>query len=600
MSLPTTMQMNPRFLHALYCMEKTDASVFITGKAGTGKSTLLSHFCATTRKKPVVLAPTGVAALNVKGQTIHKFFNFYIDVTPDKIRRRQIKPRNPKLYKKITTIIIDEVSMVRADLLDCIDAFLRLYGPKDDQPFGGVQMIFVGDLYQLPPVVSAAEQEIFESLYDTPYFFSAHALREAEMAIVELDRVYRQKEQEFVELLNRIRTDTLEAGDIAALNRRYLPGDGVPETGGFSISLTATNSRADAINAAHLEALPGKVYCATAVVDGTFTKEYFPTATELRFKKGAQVMLVNNDSAQRWVNGSIGVIETLARDEDGKPYAQVRLEDDGGLVTVTPHRWEVYKFAVAGDAIISEPVGSFTQFPFRLAWAVTIHKSQGKTFSQVVIDIDRGTFASGQMYVALSRCTTFEGIVLKTPVQPQHIRTDPRIVAFMEQHPYLPLPEAAMAEMASEYAQQVEQVSSSETVQQEYAQAHQLVHDLARGIDPFNGQLLAEDGVYNTPQVRKALATLLAELDAARAAPAPLAKKAKSKAARDPAQPARHGKAWAAEEKEQAGNWYREGIAVAEIATRLERTRGSIRSELIKQGLIEPYHATSVEGMETA
>jgi len=426
---------NDRFRHALALMEEADRSLFVTGKAGTGKSTLLSHFCASTEKKPVVLAPTGVAALNVKGQTIHKFFHFYIDVTPEKIRKKQTKPRNPKLYKKLKTIIIDEVSMVRADLLDCIDVFLRMYGPDAAKPFGGVQMIFVGDLYQLPPVVSSPEREIFTTHYKTPYFFSAHVLCDSDLEIVELEKVYRQKDQDFVDLLNRIRNNSVEEPDIDHLNKRFQPGY-EPSGNEFYINLTTTNQKADEINERHLAALKGKVHTASAAISGDFGKEYYPTATELKFKTGAQIMLVNNDQQKRWVNGSIGIIEALKKDEDDAPYLEVRLQDDKEVVAVYPFTWEVYKFGIADGMLVSEPVGTFTQFPFRLAWAVTIHKSQGKTFDRVIIDIDRGTFVAGQMYVALSRCTSFEGIVLKTRIQKNHIRTDFRIFDFLTGYHY--------------------------------------------------------------------------------------------------------------------------------------------------------------------
>ena len=428
-------EFNERFQHALQQMENSSRSLFITGKAGTGKSTLLSHFCANTQKKPVVLAPTGVAALNVKGQTIHKFFHFYIDVTPDKISTKQTKPRNPKLYKKLKTIIIDEVSMVRADLLDCIDVFLRMYGPDPAKVFGGVQMIFVGDLYQLPPVVSGPEKEIFNGHFKTPYFFSAHALRDAEPEIIELDKVYRQKDQTFVDLLNRIRNNSVEEADIEHLNQRFLPNY-TPLGKEFYISLTTTNQKADEINGSHLRALKGKLHSFAASIRGDFGKEYYPTATDLKFKIGAQVMMVSNDQNRRWVNGSIGVIEAIKTDDEDETYLEVRLQDEKELVAVNPFTWEVYRFGLEGNMIVSEPIGTFTQFPFRLAWAVTIHKSQGKTFDRVIIDIDRGTFVAGQMYVALSRCTSFEGIVLKTRIQKSHIRTDFRIFDFLTSYQY--------------------------------------------------------------------------------------------------------------------------------------------------------------------
>lgn len=427
---------NPEFEQAIRLMEETSQSLFITGKAGTGKSTLLDYFCNHTKKKPVVLAPTGVAALNVKGQTIHRFFNFYIDVTPGKIRTKDTKPRDSKLYKKLKTIIIDEVSMLRADLLDCIDVFLRMYGPKSTQAFGGVQMVFVGDLYQLPPVVGKEERDIFRTHYTTPYFFSAKALESESLEVVELEKVYRQKDEQFVSLLNKIRNNSVEPEDIEEINQRYLPDEDVDQDEAFTINLTTTNAKADEINETHLNALDGNLCSHKAVIKGDFGKEYYPTATTLQFKVGAQIMLLNNDQKKRWVNGSIGIIEAVKRDEDGEEYLNVRLHDNDKLVSVSPFMWEVYKFSVEGGMIVSEPAGSFTQYPFRLAWAVTIHKSQGKTFDRVVIDIGRGTFASGQTYVGLSRCTSFEGISLKVPIKKQHIRTDPRIYKFLTSHAY--------------------------------------------------------------------------------------------------------------------------------------------------------------------
>jgi ATP-dependent exoDNAse (exonuclease V) alpha subunit len=423
-------EINLCFAEALRLMVDTDRSAFITGKAGTGKSTLLRHFRRHTKKNVVVLAPTGIAALNVGGQTIHNFFRFQIDVSPQKIEARK-KPRNPKLYKKLETIVIDEISMVRADILDCIETFLRLHGPHPGRIFGGVQMVFIGDLYQLPPVVGAQDRAIFSELYATPYFFSAHALRDFAYPIIELEKVYRQKDHAFVDLLNRVRNNSVTTQDIVHLNSRYDP-DVTLNKEEFSISLTATNKRADDINNEHLSMLRGKTYLEAADVKGEFGSEYFPASPELAFKVGAQIMLLNNDREGRWVNGSIGVISAVKEDIDGREYVSVNLQDSDQPAAVYPHKWEVYHFALAGDQIESEPVGTFEQYPFRLAWAVTIHKSQGKTFERVTIDIGAGAFAGGQIYVALSRCTSFEGITLKTPIKRQHIHTDARIHTFME------------------------------------------------------------------------------------------------------------------------------------------------------------------------
>jgi len=429
-----SLEINSQFKRALELLQDESRSLFITGKAGTGKSTLLEYFAQNCSKEPVLLAPTGVAALNVKGQTIHSFFNFYVDVTPEKIRDRNIRPRNPRLYKALRTIIIDEVSMVRADILDCIDAFLRIYGPFADRPFGGVQMVFVGDLYQLPPVVNAEERSLFSSLYSSPYFFSAKAFENFSIEIIELEKIYRQKDQGFVDLLNRIRNNSVESVDIEHLNSRLIP-EFMPKKGEFYINLTTTNKRADEINDEHLARLLGKMHSYEASVSGDFSKEYFPTGTTLNFKAGSQVMMLNNDFKKRWVNGTIGVVESVKK-IDQEDVVNIRLQEDNALISVAPFSWEVFRFFVENDKIKTEAVGTFSQFPFRLAWAVTIHKSQGKTFERVIIDIGKGAFAAGQVYVGLSRCTSFEGVVLKAPIKKHHIRSDFRIYKFMTGYQY--------------------------------------------------------------------------------------------------------------------------------------------------------------------
>ncbi|TAE34455.1 MAG: AAA family ATPase [Alphaproteobacteria bacterium] len=429
------LELNKQFSYALTMMEQPHVHLFITGKAGTGKSTLLDYFCEHARTKPIVLAPTGVAALNVKGQTIHRFFNFYIDVTPEKILSKESAPSDPEFYKNLHTIIIDEVSMLRADMLDCIDVFLRMYGADESQAFGGVKMIFVGDLYQLPPVTNQTESDMFTHHYNTPYFFSAKALEGEPLEVIELETIYRQKDEDFVHLLNKIRTNSVEDADIDTLNTRYIPIASEDESA-HTIHLTTTNSKADAINATHLEALPGKLHMRKASIDGDFGKEYHPTAQALEFKIGAHIMLLNNDPKQRWVNGTLGKIIALRHDEEGDEYIRVRLHDTEQSVSVYPFMWEVYKFSVNAGSIISKPAGSFTQYPFRLAWAITIHKSQGKTFDHVVIDMDKGAFSGGQTYVAFSRCTSFEGIRLATPIKKGHIRTDARIFKFLTSHAY--------------------------------------------------------------------------------------------------------------------------------------------------------------------
>lgn len=425
-----SLDINPEFEKAIDAMEKTDNHFFVTGKAGAGKSTLLSHYCQTSKKEIVVLAPTGVAALNVNGQTIHSFFNFYIDVTVEKIINKEVAPYSKRLYRQLKTIIIDEISMVRADLMDCIDVFLRMYGPYQDEPFGGVQMIFFGDLYQLPPVVPKLEQAIFETHYDTPYFFSAHVFKQIDFETITLTKIYRQQDQVFINLLDHVRHNEVTYQHLNLLNKRFIRSmpSKLGQSNDLFIHLTTTNRKADDINQWHLAQLEGQLLESKAAIKGDFTKEYYPTLDRLSLKIGAQIMLVNNDTNKRWHNGTIGIIEAVVKRRNKKGLL-VKLEESGEQVVVHPFKWEVYRFTLEDNKIVANPVGTFTQFPVRLAWAITIHKSQGKTFDKVIIDLGRGTFVPGQLYVALSRCRTFEGIYLKQPIQPRHIETDPRIAA---------------------------------------------------------------------------------------------------------------------------------------------------------------------------
>lgn len=426
---PLIIDFNPEFQRAYDLMEDTNRNLLVTGRAGTGKSTLLHFFRVHARKKVVVLAPTGVAAINVAGQTIHSFFHFKPGVTLESIKKKKNAKDKSSLYKKLTTIIIDEISMVRADLLDCVDKFLRLNGPDQKKPFGGVQMIFIGDLYQLPPVVTSQERDIFRSHYQTPYFFSAQAFQALDLEFVELEKVYRQKDDEFIRLLNAIRNRTVTDADLALFNRRYDPDFSAP-SGDFYISLTSTNDLADAINRERLAKLKGKTWKASGVIEGEFGNEYLPTGVDLTLKKGAQIMLLNNDPRGQWVNGTIGKVIKFEKDKEGTDVIVAEL-DNGETARITPFTWEIFRFFVKDEELRSEEVGSFTQYPIRLAFAVTIHKSQGKTFEKVAIDVGRGTFAHGQMYVALSRCTTLEGIVLKQQLKKSHILMDWQVVKFL-------------------------------------------------------------------------------------------------------------------------------------------------------------------------
>ena len=427
-------ELNDRFVQALELMEQGGRNVFITGRAGTGKSTLLSYFRNSTVKTIAVLAPTGVAALNVKGQTIHSFFGFKTNITLEKVRKLRYSDKGNTIYKKIGAIVIDEISMVRADLLDCMDKFLRLNGPNSKLPFGGIQVIFFGDLYQLPPVVTGTEKAVLGELYETPYFYSAEVFSSLDMEFIELEKVYRQHEGQFLDLLNSIRNNTVTSEGLELLNRRFLPEFEAPSDD-FYIYMTTTNKLAGEINSQRLEELKRRASILTAKVEGEFDDKYLPTAAVLQVKVGAQIMMVNNDIDGRWVNGSIGKITGMTVDDNGETVIIAELTD-GTEVEISPYTWEIYKFFVDGGLLQSESVGKFKQYPLMLAWAVTIHKSQGKTFDRVIIDIGRGTFSFGQAYVALSRCTTLEGIVLKKPMLKKHIWTDYRVVKFLTKFQY--------------------------------------------------------------------------------------------------------------------------------------------------------------------
>lgn len=401
--------------------------MFITGRAGTGKSTLLQLFRNTTRKKTVVVAPTGVAALNVRGQTIHSFFGF----PPRPLAREDIKKRrNRKLYKNLEVLVIDEISMVRADLLDNIDYFLRL-NRENPHPFGGVQVVFFGDLFQLPPVVSSpAEHQLFQTVYESPYFFSAQVFKDGyDMQMMELQKVYRQENRHFLRLLDALRLNQMDFEDLEDLNERHIPKF---QPNGSFVTLSARNARVDAINRQEMEKIPLPARTFVARVTGQFPEHLFPTEGGLQLKLGAQVMMVKNDPQKRFVNGSIGKVVDMTDDK-----ISVELEDRGTITRVEVEQmdWEIVRFKLKENdpsQIETETIGTFCQFPLKPAWAITIHKSQGQTFDKVIIDLGRGAFEHGQTYVALSRCRTLEGIVLTQPIRPRDVMVDERVVQFYE------------------------------------------------------------------------------------------------------------------------------------------------------------------------
>ncbi len=425
-------ELNQQFVAALELMNDSTTNVFITGKAGTGKSTLLTYFREHTKLQVTVLAPTGVAAVNVRGQTIHSFFGFKPDITVETVQR-DYKHRNKKgLFKKLEAIVIDEISVVRADLLDCVDTLLKMHGKNPGVAFGGVKMIFIGDLYQLPPVVTGEERALFRSYYPSPYFFDAKVMVESTFVMLELEKIYRQKDDAFIRLLNGVRNRSISEADMMVLNARHLPEFEPPEDD-FYIHLTTTNALAEAENQRQLNKLAGKLHLFEGEITGKFEMKSLPTAMNLEMKIGAQVMLVNNDREGKWVNGTVGKIVDIAFDEEMEAEV-VWVEVAGGeIVEVVPHTWEMFKFFYNEKAnkLDTETVGSFTQYPLILAWAVTIHKSQGKTFDKVIIDWGGGTFAHGQSYVALSRCRSLEGIVLKKPFLARHILMDWRVVKWL-------------------------------------------------------------------------------------------------------------------------------------------------------------------------
>jgi len=429
-----TLQLNDDFRHALDVLEKTDTHLFITGKAGTGKSTLLQLFRNTSHKKVAVLAPTGVAALNVQGQTIHSFFGFPPRiVTPGEAARKVTRKDLLRIYKNLEVLVIDEISMVRADLLDGMDKFLRV-NRENYRPFGGVQVVFFGDLFQLPPVVTRdpVESAYFREYYESPYFFSAKIFQDGDFQLetLELRKVYRQESRHFLRLLEAVRVNEVDFDDLEDLNERHQPT--FSETDGY-ITLCARNATADKINQRELSLLETPEHEFIADVKGQFDPGLYPTDFGLRLRKGAQVMFVRNDLEQRqFVNGTIGKIILLNHDT-----IVVETEEQGGKkrrIEVAKAEWEIIRYkGGATGGLETEVVGSFTQYPLRLAWAITIHKSQGKTFDKVLIDLGGGAFEHGQLYVALSRCRTLEGVVLRHRIRPQDVITDDRVVEFYEQ-----------------------------------------------------------------------------------------------------------------------------------------------------------------------
>jgi len=414
----------------------TGRSVFLTGKAGTGKTTFLRRMREQTHKQMAVVAPTGVAAINAGGVTIHSFFQ--LPFTPfvptnegraNLISKQQVTSVRRKVFQELELLIIDEISMVRADVLDAMDAVLRHYRYRYHEPFGGVQVIFIGDMYQLSPVVVGDEWDLLSQFYASPYFFHSQVIMQQTPVYIELDHIFRQTNQQFIQLLNEVRNDQLSTNGLELLNSRYDPDFRPHEDEGY-ITLTTHNRKADAINAEEMAKIDTAVFTYEAKIQGDFSDKSYPNDALLSLKVGAKVMFIANDVGvdRKYFNGKLGVVTSLSETE-----IFVTCNGETEPLLVNQETWQNIRYSVNQETnqIEEEELGSYTQFPLRLAWAITIHKSQGLTFDKVVIDAG-AAFASGQVYVALSRCRSLDGIVLTTPINQRSLVVDEHVLNFSE------------------------------------------------------------------------------------------------------------------------------------------------------------------------
>lgn len=427
---------NPEFQQIWKLISYTRQSVFMTGKAGTGKSTFLRYITSHTKKKYIVLAPTGIAAVNVGGSTLHSFFRIPLKpILPDdpdfsvrRIRERMKYPSSLiKTIRNLELIVIDEISMVRADIIDFIDKLLRVYSGNMREPFGGKQLLLVGDIFQLEPVVTTDARDLLRRYYPNLYFFSAMAFDRIGIVSVELRKIYRQSDDSFISLLDRIRVGAPSLTDLRILNSRVSPSSEIAEDDkNFVMTLATQRDMVDAINSRRLERIPSPEVVYEGMVEGIFPESSMPTPRLLSVKAGAQIVFIRNDREHRWVNGTLGKVIEAKPD-----LIRVGLED-GSVHVVEPERWSNIRYDYNEDThrIDEIELGAYTQYPVRLAWALTIHKSQGLTFSNVVIDLGRGAFSSGQTYVALSRCRSIEGLTLRTTLNARDIFVNPAISEF--------------------------------------------------------------------------------------------------------------------------------------------------------------------------